>query len=414
MSAETKGKTPVNSPPGSPSSKQAAANGFDRFLEGVGTISDSQRELLKFLYDINGQDAYDAEAAALGKLRAEEYLALPAGMHVPTVSPGEVGSPEVRAKFKARDLAAVYVLNKARAPAGENAVVYALIRLEAVKMGWVAGQKEIAFVPFSDYGNAIATLSADLSSADNRDKIEQARAAAYLIPLVAEHTFRTYGHHYLSGQAAEYQQRYRDTLRSCLREDITTLLSAPNLYHHVLHWVSPARAYNVLVAQIRAHKVPDALVIRADAPPAGTALITTTVAVLEAMKSAGIYDEVDEHFPGDLDLVISMAKKIRSDVRKWHKSYFAYGVAGPSQQELEEMEAAKSVAISFAPYAQGFIDGTLQRAALGRARALKKYADLNPIAQQRSIRFFRALGRQAVTSISDLFSHALDVEEATT
>jgi len=378
----------------------------------VGSITSEQKRLLEFLYDVNGQDAYDAEAAALGRLKQEEYLALPTSMDLPTVRPVDVGRSHVREKFKVKHLAAVYKLNKERAPAGENAVIYGLLRMEAVKMGWYDGQKETIKVPFNDWSDAMTTLTTDLGSQDVRSRLEQIRTGAFLIPLVAEHTFRTYGHHYLSGQAAEYQQRYKDTLRACLREDVCSLLAAPNLYHHVLHWVSPARAYNVLAAQLQTHTLPDAIVIRANATPAGTAIITTTNAVLDALESADMYTEVDENFSGDLDGIRAATRAIQQDVRKWHKAYYAYGVAGPSAEEIAALEDARKAAIAFAPYAQGFIEGTLSRAALGRARALKKYADLNPLAYQRSVRFFRAVGRKAALSVEELFATSVDRSEA--
>lgn len=322
-----------------------------------------------------------------------------------------VGRASVREKFQAKYLAAVYHLNKQRAPTGENAVNYGLLRMEAVKMGWLDNQKEVIRLPYSNWDEAFKTLCDDLAPADVRAKLEVIRAGAFLVPLVAEHTFRTFGHHYLTGQANEYQTRYKETFRACLREDITTLLEASNLYHHVFHWVSPARAYNVLAAQLDTHTLPDALVIRATATPAGTALVTTTAAVLDALRSADLFDEVEDNFSGDLDKIVAMTRSIKSDVRKWHKSYYAYGVAGPSAAEMEAMDEAKQIAIAFAPYAQGFIEGTLSRAALGKAKALKKYADLNPVAFSRSTRFFRAIGRQPVKNVEDLFATSMAKEE---
>jgi len=392
-----------------PESSRRPDQGLKEFLNGVSGLNESEQALLKELYLANGQDAFDAEAAAVGRLKQEEYLALPRGFAVPTVPPENVGRGNVRDLFKVRDLAAIYYLNKQRAPAGDNAVVYAMIRMEAVKMGWVSRQKEVIFLPFDKHTEAMKELVTDLAAV--RSSITLYRLAAFLVPLAAEHTFRTMGHHYITGLATEYQARYRKTLKACLADEVYSLLQPANLFHHVLHWVSPERAFNVLSAQLDTKTLPDAMVIRASAPPAGWALVTTTAAVLAAMESANVLDDIKAAFSLDLNEIDAAAAHIRKDVRKWHKAYFAYNVQPPTQAELDKVNEAREVAIAFAPYAQGFIEGTLKDAALGQAQALKKHSELNPVARLRAARFFRALGRKSVEKAADLF--ASQVESAT-
>lgn len=375
------------------------------FFTGMVDMSDDQRKLLEELYLANGQDAYDAEAAAVGRLKQEEYLALPNDFHTPKVNPDRVGRASTRALFKAKDLCAIYFLNKQRAPPSENAVTYAMLRLEAVKMGWVDGQKEIVRVPFTKYKEAVTELATDLATV--RTQLDKFRLAAFLIPLVCEHTFRTMGHHYITGLATEYQLRYKKTLKSCLAEEIMNLLQPATLFHHVLHWVSPERAYNVLHSQLTTRTLPDAMILRATAAPAGWAIVTTTAAVLQAMRSANIFEEIKTEFDADLDMITEASEIIKRNVRGWHKAYFAYGVAPPPLDALKAMEGAKDIAIAFAPFAQGFIDGTLKDAALGQAQALKKHAELNPVAKARAARFFRALARTQVTTVEDLFTSEL-------
>lgn len=379
------------------------------FFTGITDISEDQKKLLEELYLANGQDAYDAEAAAVGRLKQEEYLAIPSDFNVPKVSPENVGRANTRSLFRAKDLSAIYYLNKQRAPANENAVIYAMLRLEAVKMGWVAGQKEIIRVPFTKYKEAITELATDLATV--RTQLDKFRLAAFLVPLVCEHTFRTMGHHYITGLATEYQLRYKKTLKSCLAEDIMSLLQPATLFHHVLHWVSPERAYNVLSSQIETRTLPDAMILRANAAPAGWAIITTTAAVLQAMHSANIYRDIKEEFDADLDMITEASDVIKMNVRGWHKAYFAYGVPPPPKSALEKMEVAKNIAIAFAPYAQGFVDGTLKDAALGQAQALKKHSELNPVAKARAARFFRSLARTQVTTVEDLFKTDLKKDD---
>lgn len=409
----SKQTTPMSSPKSAAATVQAPGSAsitsgglgddeLKNFLAGITEATDDQKKLLKELYILNGQDAYDAEAAAVGRLKQEEYLAIPEDFVVPDIKPSEVGKSDTRRHFKARDLADIYTLNKKRAPVGENAIVYAMIRMEAVKMGWVKGQKEIIRVARPSHKEAIEEFANDLGTV--RTQLDMLRLAAFLVPLVCEHTFRTMGHHYITGLATEYQSRYRKTLKSCLAEDIMSMLQPATMFHHVLHWVSPERAYNVLHAQLSSATLPDALVIRANAPPAGWAVITTTAAVLKALESANLFSKVDESTEIPLDSIDEAAERIKTDVRKWHKAYFAYGVAPPSAAEMKEMEEQRDNAIAFAPYAQGFIDGTLRDAALGQAQALKKHAELNPIARAKAARFFRAVARTSVEKVEDLFT----------
>lgn len=421
MSTNTSAKNAPTTPPkaaASPPKPPAAIPGFSTpvessdadpgelsFLEGLTDLDAEQKKLLIELYVANGQDAYDAEAAAVGKLKQDEYLALPQGWSAPNVSPKRVGSADVRDLFKAKDLAAIYYLNKRRAPPNENAVRYGMVRMEAVKMGWVAGQKEIVHLPFTQYKEALKEFVTDLATAKN--ELEDLRAAAFLLPLACEHTFRTMGHHYITGQATDYQTRYRKTLKACLLEHIANLMQPATLYHHVLHWVSPSRAYNVLSAQLDGKTLPDAIILRATAAPAGWAIITTTAAVYSAMESANLTTEIDEAYEGDLETVKTAAAIIKTDVRKWHKAYFAYNVAPPTKSELEQMNEARETAVNFAPYAQGFIEGTLKDAALGQAQALKKHSELNPIARAKAARFFRAVSRSSVANVADLFNTKL-------
>lgn len=366
----------------------------------ISMLDDKAIELLAYLDEVNGQDAYSNEDAALGKVSTKEYLILPLGMTVPGIAASEVGSAKVHELFSKEQLAQVYALNKANAPSESSAVKYALIRMEAVKMGWVAGQREITWTtPPSD---AMATFIKDLT--EERGNIGRYRQAAFLIPLVAEHTFRTMGHHYLTGEQATYEGRYQSTLRACLADNVHGMLPGGIQYHSLLHWVSPARAREVLMAQIGNTRIPEALALRASAAPAGTALITTTAAVLSAMRAANIYDDLKTHGGFALDTLESVTTKVKANPTKYHKTHYAYRVAAPTTAELKQVEDAKVIAARFAPIAQAFIDAMFQDSQLGRAKALRKHADDNPVLMKKANRFFRNLGKVKADSIADLFT----------
>jgi hypothetical protein len=367
-------------------------------------LTDAERALLAYLDEVNGQDAYSNEDMALGKVSKEEFLVLPTGFTLPPVRPVDVGSPDVHMLFKKKDLAAIYALNKQTAPTNVDAVRYGLMRMEAVKMGWVADQREIRRAPAP--ADAMVTFVTDLGA--DRANLSKYRLAAFLIPLVAEHTFRTMGHHFLTGDAAVYEKRYKATLKACLAEEVHGLLAAGVQYHALFHWVSPKRARAVLMSQLNTPRIPDALAIRAYAAPAGTAIVTTTAAVLSALQAAGIYDEMEAAGGFDFDLIIDVTAKVKAQPTRYHRTFYAYGATPLSVNAKAELEEAKLEAQRFAPVAQAFIDSMFADTALNNARALKKHADENPILVRRAQRFFRALARKEATSIKELFPQTAD------
>jgi hypothetical protein len=374
--------------------------GVDRGVaEDLSSLTTAQRELLDFLDEVNGQDAYSNEDAALGKVNRREYLVLPTGFTAPRVAAKDVGDSTVFKKFTKLQLAQIYALNKAAAPDGTDAKRYAMLRMESVKMGWVSGQREIRReTPPAEAMNIFLT---DIG--EERDNLARYRTAAFLIPLVAEHTFRTMGHHYLTGEAASYEKRYQDTLRACLAVNVHGLLASGVQYHSLFHWVSPLRAREVLMSQLSTTRIPDALAIRANAAPAGTALVTTTAAVLSAMRAADLFTEFKTAGNFDFDIIESVTKKVKQAPTTYHKTFYAYGVVAPTVKQREDLDKAKAEAGRFAPVAQAFIDAMFQDSALNNAKALKKHANDNPVLMRRAQKFFRALSRKEARNISELF-----------
>jgi len=382
----------------------SSANSGESKAEDLSALTKEQRELLDYLDEVNGQDAYSNEDAALGKVSQKEYLVLPVGFVIPAVAPKDVGAENVHRLFTKQDLANIYVLNKEASPESSHAVLFALLRMESVKMGWVAGQREIrrAVPPTT----AMNTFLTDLAA--HKESIGKLRRAAFLIPLVAEHTFRTMGHHYLTSAAADYEKRYRSTLRACLSEDCHGLLPSGIQYHSLFHWVSPQRARDVLISQLATKRIPDALTIRANASPAGTALITTSAAVISALKAANLLTTLKDAAGYDFEKIQKVTNKIKARPTEYHKTYYAYGHRALSTAQINEVEDAKQEASRFAPVAQAFIDAMFQDAALGNAKALKKHADENPVLVRRATRFFKAIGRKEAKDFKELFSQTAE------
>lgn len=366
----------------------------------VHNLSPEHRKLMEELCEINGQDSYDALAAGVGKLKTDEYLLLPNGLNLQNVEPADVGKPVAHQRLRVQDWANIYALNKTRAPDGADAKVFALLRLEAVKCGWYETQREISYAPILP--GSIQTLAADM--ADLRERAPAIKTASFLLPLVAEHVFRTFGHHFISTDATNYVERYVATFRSCLAPEIAGLLPPSVMYHTALHWVSPGRAWRVLKAQLNETQIPDALKIRVTATPAGTAILTTTHAILESMSAVGLDKLFAKHGKFDVKLIHDQTVLVQGNPPRYHKAYFAYGIAPPTADQLSELEKAKAEGVRFAPFAQAYINTYMKDAALGRAQALKKHAEQNPVQMRRAANLFRALSRGKVTSVEELFA----------
>jgi hypothetical protein len=310
-----------------------------------------------------------------------------------------------------RDFVQIYALNKEAGKESKDPIFFGLLRAEAVKMGWYQGQGEVVFVP--PKADAIATYIADAQAVN--DLLTPARSTAFLVPFMAEYVFRTTGHHYLTGLADEYERKYMAMCSACLVPDMIKYLRASELWHWSMHWVSPRVARMALEALKTTERLPNAVGIRANAAPAGTAIVTTTAAVIDAMESCNWASEVESEGGFNFSKIKAATKEVKTHVAKYHAAYFAYGVAPPSAVEKANLAEAVTEAQKFAPIAQGFIDAMYADSSLAKAKALKKHADASPVLQRRALRVFRALSKADTDEISDIFrSTAADKKKAVT
>lgn len=412
------GTPPASAASGNTAGATARAGGVPR-IRGMFTGLDAdQAKALKameaYLTEVNGQDAYSVTSMALGTLKRSEYLVLPdymRGVRWP-VKASAVGAAwdQASSPVKFADFIHIYTLNKTAAKEAKDPVFFGLLRAEAVKMGWYQGQSEVVYMPVE--ADAVTTYLTDRVAIE--ESIAAARSAAFLIPFMAEQVFRTTGHHYLTGAADEYERKYQAMCNACLVPDMTRSLRASELWHWAMHWVSPRVAREALVALSGTPRLPNAIAIRANAAPAGTAIITTTDAVILAMESCNWAKEVKEHGGYDFDLIHATTKAIKADVTRYHNTYFAYGATQLTADEADTLAKAVSEAQKFAPIAQGFIDAMYSDSSLARAKALRKHADGAPGLYRRAVRVFRNLSRADTTTIKSIFSPMTDEEIAAT
>ncbi|KAE8225617.1 hypothetical protein CF319_g1654 [Tilletia indica] len=338
--------------------------------------------------------AYNRTELVLGSVREEHRMALPKDWAYPTMPAADVRYDSTRTTISTRDLRQVYVLNKSRCPDPACAVRFALLRMQAVKCGWVdiANQPGIVLVDPWDDDAADRTFLTDHPRTTGEFGCS-GRAAHYL-PLISEYTFRTTGHPWRADEEQIYVERYRRTLVACSLHGVIGYLPPSLLYHEVLHWIRPARQMEVLQAQLDLPSLPHELKIRACEAPAGTAILKTTVQVIDALDSLNLAEEFGRSGGYDFELLKTVVAAVKQDPFKYHHTYQCYGVEPPTTAELSTLEKAKEIAIKFAPVAQAFIESGLGDVTLSHQKALKRHADLNPVMKMRCKTFFRNFRRQ--------------------
>lgn len=320
-----------------------------------------------------------------------DFLILPREFVIKDVNLDSVGKPKAHREITHCELAQIYVLNKGACQDQAYAIKFALLRMEAIKCGWLENGATNEIIRKDDAPNfevCRGVLKADLNNM--KDHMALARTAAFIIPMVAEYIFRTMGHHYITNDAVSYTERYAATLRACLVPDVATYLPSAMLYHSALHWVNPGRAREVLGAQMNSKSIPDALRIRYNAPPAGTAVITTTAAVIKELSQIGLASQFEQYGGFNLQSIVNMTAEIKRDPPKYHKEYLAYNRPDFTQTEKENLEKVKEEACRFAPYAQAFITTHLRQTDLDKAKVLARHANQNPLAMRRAANFFRS------------------------
>lgn len=373
---------------------------------GVVTITKkgTYDELFTYLEEINGQDAYDATEAALGKLATTKYLRLPTDFVIPNIPAEKVGTSEAFGTISKDNQAKIYAMNKGAFTGDVAQVRGALLRMFLCAAGWLTPDSKYEVERAEPPKEWAKIMQDDLGKI--KEVAVEAKRLAILLPIISEHVFRTMGHHYLTGQAAEFEGKYRRSFAACVEPTLSNYLAPEDLYHTASHWVSLARALAVVKDPVQATRLPNALVIRSNAPPAGTAIITTTMAVLAALEGTGLKGSYIAAAGVDEPTLARMAILVTKSPDVYHTIPSAYGKGALEPKQAEELLVAKNIAIKMAPIMQGFVDSLPRGCDLAAARALSKHADANPAMRMRAKRFFQETSRTKAGTISELLNMA--------
>lgn len=356
--------------------------------------------VLAFLNEINGQDTYDAQAVSIGKLDRIHHLKVPRGFLPNDTDPGRIGLIDARPNWTNTLYAQIYAMNKPVFGSENEQIRGALLRVELVKAGWYTSNYEVTMEdPPANYSQIFET---DLE-AISRVRGEAARLAI-LLPLAAEHTFRTMGHHYITGLSADYMRKYANFFNAATEGALVNYLPPDILFHRVAHWVSLSLALRVVNAPAQVAKLPNAVRIRGTAAPAGTAIIATSTAILDAMQSTGLGAAVERASGANVAELRRVANAIKLAPASYHTIPSAYDARAVDGNALEMFNRAKETAQKLAPVLQGFVDSLPRNSQLSGARALIKHADTNPLFRKRARVFFSEVGKSKARNVDELFA----------
>lgn len=366
-------------------------------------LTDDEAKFFTILAEMNGFDFYNADELAIGPIEKTFNLKLPNDLNLKKIicAPNKVGSGSIIRNLTRLECAKIYTLNKNACPSDQHKIAYGAIRLEMVKCGWYLNQKEVDLVPPPADSGAI--FKADLKDIVPKAKIYQ--TIAFVQPLFAELVFRTTGHHYLStGDAnADYKRRYNKLYDASLIGQYKETLSSDYQFYNINHWVSPGRAYHVMRALQTSERLPEAVKVRIDSAPAGTALITTTAAALKVVSVFKIHTAIQLNMGVDVKSIFDMAATIKADPAKFHKTYRAYGRSPLNASDTKALETAMEAARIIAPITRAAIDVWAAKSELAKAVVFKKHVDSAPIIHQRALKFFRRVNRSSPDSFNDVF-----------
>lgn len=159
---------------------------------------------------------------------------MPIGQSFSAFTPANIGTAAMKQFLDAREFITIYVLNKLVAPKPECAKEYAMLRLCAIANGFspAADNKEVTSVVAPTDAAIMDVYTAD--SVWISDNWALYMRAGLILPYASEHIFRTMGHHYLSGDAALYNNKYTQFLTACLVPEIMPIANSETRYYDAL------------------------------------------------------------------------------------------------------------------------------------------------------------------------------------
>ncbi|MED6131576.1 hypothetical protein PIB30_010896 [Stylosanthes scabra] len=315
---------------------------------------------------------------------------------------GDVLTPNASKAFDDHMLASVYVL--AREQAKELKIrepeKWALLRMEAVKLGWWGEQSlMVRRVPVGvedvikefDKDNHLTLGFGPMS--------DDCLKLCCLVPFIAELSFRVYGSAYQGDGKQDYVARAKKLATKTQWEDQLNYLDEDLLFGNSLKWIDVRRPMEVLKNEPVVSSVPNVFISRKTAS-AGVASITTSLAVIDSMIQSGWWGSLKEICGFEEDAIREVSKRIHRDPWRYHLKSSEYGVMPLNVAETELLEKARTQVYKCAFALQAYMDSIIQGTHLGNAKSIRKMAFQNYMGYQRLMNFFRGVRQAKLKTLS--------------
>lgn len=193
---------------------------------------------------------------------------------------------------------------------------------------------------------------------------QQYAAMTYLV-------FRQLGHHYTTDYNAKYDIMWKATTL----EKPSYVPNNEMIHRVAIHSFGLKALHEKFYQNLEASKLAETFVDRSDVAPAGTAIITTCNAAIQAMRSLSLWSDFYAAYQVQVDTLNTQAMAIKGknakDAIKFHKNARLFGV--------ERVIPDNTHAEALASYAKGFIDSLGPKSDLSKQKTLNKKANQNPI-----------------------------------
>jgi hypothetical protein len=357
---------------------------IDRFKDQIEKFFSRElaERLSNEIHDLNGELFYHSISATAGWLPESEFLVVrqstALAQSVETVD--KVGSLHF---MDSDDFMITMALNYDKLAHLENTVriKVAYFRSMLVTKGIFNSSGKAFNVTHDEIEFAVSPpsdLSCELCSnyiADKTKEIEREAIAELVVlaPAMASIQFIKTNHHYLDN--SDYRAAYDRHFRSSVKEHLKNVIPYNYLFHTAIHWMGPNAMFHYSLTMKEVNALPDGILLKLNAAPAGCALITTSAAVLRTMSILPFYVDMEEAHGSKLTKIKTSATEILKDPLKYHLHAELFGLPKVRDTVIfhEAYEAAKAVS----PFTQAFLDVFGKDSPLGEARAIAKHADEN-------------------------------------
>lgn len=194
-----------------------------------------------------------------------------------------------------------------------------------------------------------------------------------LLPVFAAIQFQKTNHHYISND--DYREAYRRHFKSAQIESLAAAYNKPEIIYDAVHWMGPNNMDDWGTNLDKDEKLPRGISMKLDPFPAGTAIISTQLAIWRAIEVYPGGDALIRVYKTQLDKMKRLDEKISEDKLDYHVFASLFGFE--SKLDHPDTEEGMSAANQLAGIAQAFIETVAENSDLSKARALKKRAEQN-------------------------------------